>query len=132
MQHKLSPAVEKIEIGLQLYKKGMYFFNADEFELAEEYFKKSLSVWEDYKSYRMLSKIYNKKQDYENKFLYLKKSYETSEIQDPVCKEYAEILIERNQLDEAEIILNKILYRNKTYKPAQKLLKIIDNKRNKN
>lgn len=130
MQEKISQLVDRMEKGLQLYKKGMDFFKDNDFEVAEEYFKKSLSIYEDYKSYRMLSKIYDKRQDYENKFLYIKKSYETSDIQDPVAKEYAEMLIERNLLDEAEIILNKTLLRNKTYKPAQQLLKIIDDRRN--
>lgn len=125
-----SENVERIEESFKLYQKGLVHYNNNRISLAKDYFLSSLVLFKDYKPYRMLSKIYDKQGDFDKKFFYIEKSYHSSTIQDVVGKEYAEMLIEKNKIDEAISILKKIISRNKTYKPGIILLekiKEIDN-----
>lgn len=122
MQKKMYQLVKKDEDGFKLYEQGNYYFKDDELDIAIDYFKASAILNSSYRPYRMIAKCYEKKLDYKNKFLFLKKAYEASSIQDIVAKEYAESLIEQNKLTEAKRVLEETILRNPTYKQGRVLL----------
>lgn len=91
---------------------------------AIELFKTSVELERHFKPYECLYRCYAALNEPEKAFESISESYRLNSRNDKVALEYAKALAYcKNDLAAARNILSEILERNKTYKPAERLLK---------
>lgn len=119
--------MDNYEKSLYLYNMGLESFQQKEFEKALEYFKQSLILDEHSRTYARIYECLISLGKYKEARPYIEKAYNMNKKHDKVAMQYVEELIKEKKISEAVSILEGILERNKTYKPARKLLEKIKN-----
>ena len=104
--------------GREAYEKG-------NFQKAIEYLEQSSQMDEHYKTYEILYLSWKKLGEPEKAFTCLKRSFALNPHCDKVAVEYAGELASRGETAKAKDILNDTIQRNKTYRPAVRLLEAI-------
>lgn len=111
-------------------KDGYYYYclGVDSLEKGKRkdainFFLESLAKENHFKTHHKLSTIY-REMDFHNDAMYhLEKAYSLNPNNDKVATDYSQLLITRNQIDDAEAIIASILKRNRSYGLAMKLQK---------
>lgn len=113
-------AIENYYAGREKLDNAYY---ADAIDL----FKASVELERHFKPYECLYRCYAALNEPEKAFECILAAYKLNSRNDKVALEYAKALAAyKNDLDAARNILSAILERNKTYKPAERLLKELD------
>lgn len=115
----------KEENAQNYYLSGINELEKGDFNLTLVYFEKSLSIEPHFKTYQKKFEVLEKMGKGDEAFDALKEGYLLNPENDSIAFMYASKLFERNKLNESVLILNEILERNTTYRPAKKLLEII-------
>lgn len=119
-------------------KDGYYYYclGKDSLEKGKqkdaiEFFLASLAKEDHFKTHHKLSMIY-KERDFINEAEYhLEKAYSLNENNDKIAIEYSQMLVTKNQIDDAKMIIIYILKRNNNYGPAIRLQKELSKKERK-
>ncbi len=117
--------VYKMKDALYYYNEGVKEQDEGNLDASLEYFYKSLSIDEHFKTYHKISQILDAQGKYEKSLYALECAYKLNGRNDKVANDYAQQLIKRERITEAVTILSTILERNPTYLPAIKLLQNI-------
>ncbi len=113
-------------------KDGYYYYCLGEDSLekgkqkdAIEFFLASLAKEDHFKTHHKLAAIYKENGFNDKAEQHLEKAYFLNPNNDKVAIEYSQMLITRNQINDAKMIIVSILKRNKNYGPAIRLQKEI-------
>lgn len=90
---------------------------------AIEFFLESLSKEDHFKTHHELSILYKERDLYDEAGYHLEKAYSLNPNNDKVATDYSKMLITRNKIDDAKMVIRTILKRNKSYGPAIRLQK---------
>ncbi len=105
------------------YLAGNSFFKNQDYTSAIHYFTLSCDAEPHFKTYEKLYLCYRALNNTDMAFNCINKAFDINGKNDKVAFEYAQLLISyKNDLTEANKILENILERNPSYKPAKELL----------
>lgn len=110
----------------RFFFKGKDEYNNKKLDLALEYFIQSFTMYEHGKTAYFISKIYYEKKDLEKAYENALRAYKLSPKNALIGTYYANILVEKEDIEKAVDVLNSILTRNKNYGPSKKILNYIN------
>ena len=109
----------------QLYQLGIDSLNKQEYTEAIQFLKESLLKSKHFKTYEKLFEIYKILGMNDESNIHLIEAFMLNPNNDKVALNYSMFLIQEARKEEAKEILQKVLSRNPTFKPASHLLKRI-------
>ncbi len=113
--------------GYELYVEGRELFNGGDLSAAAEKFSESAKASPHFKSYEMMYRCYSTLGEREKAFMCLEKAHALNKRHDKVSLLYAMELAEyKGDVNAALALLDEIVKRNPTYKPAERLLDKLD------
>lgn len=111
------------EDGRYYYGLGIEALERGDVERSLEYFEQSARIEPHFKTYERISQCYKKLNKIVQAREYIEKAFDLNQNNDKIAVEYAEFLLNEDQIESAENLINDILKRNSSYGPAIKLLK---------
>lgn len=113
--------------GYELYVEGCELFKGGDLAAAAEKYSESAKASPHYKSYEMMYRCYSALGEREKAFMCLEKAHDLNKRHDKVSLLYAAELAEyKGDVNAALALLDEIVKRNPTYKPAERLLDKLD------
>lgn len=113
--------------GYELYVEGRELFKGGDLSAAAEKFSESAKVSPHFKSYEMMYRCYSALGEREKAFRCIANSHDLNKRHDKVSLLYAMELAEyKGDINAALALLDEIVKRNPTYKPAERLLDKLD------
>jgi len=108
------------------YNLGMKCLEQEDYERSLAYFEQSLSICSHYKTCSRIAQVLKVLGREEEAESYIVRAYEENQKSDKAALVYAELLLKNGQTELTRTILEKLLSRNPTYGPAQRLMKQMD------
>lgn len=108
--------------GYKMYLKGNVALEQNDKYTALAYFLLSKDLESHYKPLEKIAEILKTLNYVEESYPYIREAYSVQPTSDKTAVLYAEALVEQENYESAKEVLNSVLQRNPTYKPAKKLL----------
>lgn len=113
---------DNYEKSLDFYYDGRETYEQGDYEQALMLFQNSLRLYEHSRTHARIYECLIALDKRKEALPYIQKAYQQNENHDRVALQYAGELVNALKMEEANIILKKVLQRNKTYQPALRML----------